>query len=107
VNQDIRDFVLVRNKFDSVLLLGILHHFIKTERGHQEMQLWLNRLVVHEAFLWTQNVAEIQMKRAYRNYSPLEFTQLVKKLLHLRYAVDLGTYNGRQLIRMYHRATSQ
>ncbi len=64
-------------KYDVVLALNILHHFIKTEKLHDDLTDFLNRLDCKVMFFQSHSVKEGQMSDAYRNYNPTDFCELI------------------------------
>ena len=65
--------------YDVVLLLNILHHFLKEEYYYKDMTNWLRNLKTKIIFFEPHLPSEDQMKDAYINYDNNEFLQYIIK----------------------------
>lgn len=63
--------------FDLVLALYIFHHFLKTEESYSSLKEFLKKLDARHMFFSTHSVDEPQMKGAYKNFSPEDFSDFV------------------------------
>lgn len=70
---------VIGQRFDIVLFLNILHHFLKVEKAFEEMTRWLNKLEVRTIFFEPHLSTEKQMKNAYLNFSNTEFLDYIMK----------------------------
>lgn len=64
-------------KFDVVLALAIFHHFIKTEKLHNQLVDVLSRIDCAAMFFQSHDPKEGQMNGAFRNYAPIEFCEFI------------------------------
>jgi cyclopropane fatty-acyl-phospholipid synthase-like methyltransferase len=101
VNESIFDYVERHNKFDVVLSLAVFHHFIKTEDDHEQLIRLLKRLEMGEMFFWAHNSNERQMRMAYRNYEPNEFTEFIIRHSCLTHCESIGVFNDRTLYHLW------
>lgn len=64
-------------KFDVVLALNVLHHFLKKKDSFENLIKLLKRLETKEIYFQAHDPNEPQMKGAYRNYNPEEFVDFI------------------------------
>jgi 2-polyprenyl-3-methyl-5-hydroxy-6-metoxy-1,4-benzoquinol methylase len=64
--------------YDVVLALNIFHHFLKRETLYKKLTKFLNTLDASIMFFEPHCPEEPQMKGAFKNYGPQEFTEFVK-----------------------------
>jgi len=67
------------NNHDIVLLLNILHHFLKEEYKYKEMTKWLKNLKAKVIYFEPHLPSEDQMQDAYLNYNNKEFLNYLLK----------------------------
>ena len=66
------------DEFDIVLALNIFHHFLKEKESYEKFIKFLSGLKTRVMFFEPHCPDEPQMKGAFRNYSPREFTEFIK-----------------------------
>lgn len=102
--QVVHDSILDHNfaeDFDIVLALNIFHHFLKQETLHRKLCQFLKRLKARTMFFEPHCPDEPQMKGAFRNYSPREFTEFVKYQGGFRIHEQIGVLpDGRPLFKL-------
>lgn len=64
-------------KYDVILALNIFHHFIKTEKIHQNLSSILGEIQCKVMFFQSHDVREGQMQNSFRNYTPTEFCEFI------------------------------
>lgn len=65
--------------FEVVLVLNVLHHFLKTEELFKAMTRWLNSLESKVIFFEPHLPSERQMQGVFLNYEPAEFVEYIMK----------------------------
>lgn len=93
----------IRNMhFEVVLALNIFHHFLKTKETFHQLVELLKELQMDELFFEPHVPDELQMKGAYRNYTPDEFVEFVVQVSTLTNAELVGeAKDGRRIYRLY------
>lgn len=66
-------------KFDTLLLLNIFHHFLKTDYNYSAMKDWLQKIETKHIIFEPHLPEENQMKEAYRNFDNQEFVNFIMK----------------------------
>ena len=77
-------------RFDVVLALNILHHFLKTESDHAKLVRLLRKLRFKEMYFEPHLPQEDQMAGAYRNYTPEEFVVFILENTGLQRSAIIG-----------------
>lgn len=101
VNEDIFGYVKRNPRFDTVLSLAVLHHFLKSKESYEQLVELLNRLETREMFFWAHNPEEKQMRNSYRNYAPDEFAGFIIKHSCLSRFRVIGIFNDRALYHLW------
>jgi len=101
VNEDIFNYVKRNPRFDTVLSLAIIHHFLKSKEGYDQLVEVLNRIETREMFFWAHNPGEKQMRNSYRNYAPEEFAEFITEHSCLSHFRVIGVFNDRALYRLW------
>lgn len=97
----IEEIPLRNMKFDVVLVLNILHHFLKTKENYYRLRCWLNKLAVKEMFFEPHQYDEPQMNGAFVNYQEQEFVDFILANTQLKNAsVIFGCEDGRNLYKL-------
>ncbi|HUV46099.1 MAG TPA: class I SAM-dependent methyltransferase [Dehalococcoidia bacterium] len=87
-----------RTDFDVVLALNIFHHFLKFKTSYLKLIELLKRLEMRELFFQAEISDSSQMKNAYKNYSPSDFTAFILEHSCLREAQYIGESQDRRPI---------
>jgi 2-polyprenyl-3-methyl-5-hydroxy-6-metoxy-1,4-benzoquinol methylase len=89
-------------KFDVVLALNILHHFLKRRKTYEGLINLLNKLQTKEMFFESHIYDEPQMKNSYKNYTDEEFVEFILQNSALKNARLIGTApDGRKLYKLF------
>ena len=91
-------------QFEVVVALNILHHFCKTEAGHDKLVRLLRRLRP-KLMLFQAHTANPpgQMKGAYRNYEVQDFVAFIKEHTGLRHAEHVASSrDGRPIFKLWY-----
>lgn len=86
--------------YQLVFALNIFHHFIKSESLHQSFLLFLRSLRCDVMFFQAHNSAEGQMSKAYKNYTSVEFLDLILQETGLAHVIKISVYGGRELFKL-------
>lgn len=86
------------HNFSVVLALNIFHHFLKTQSGFEALREFLRRLNTKYLVFEPHLPDESQMRGAYRNLTPSEFTRFVMEHAGLSSCDAIGkAHDGRTL----------
>ncbi|WP_299944912.1 class I SAM-dependent methyltransferase [uncultured Ruegeria sp.] len=99
VNQNVFDFPDIE-KADVIVVLNILHHFLKTERLSEQLTTLLKRMSNAEVILFQAHVSDPpgQMKNAFRNPDEAQFVAYIKEHTGIQNARSLGrARDGREM----------
>lgn len=93
----------IRNMhFNVVLALNIFHHFLKTKESYHKFIDLLKILQMEELFFEPHLPDELQMKDAYKNYTPDEFVEFILQVSRLENAEFIGeAKDGRKIYKLY------
>jgi hypothetical protein len=102
INKSIFEVQFIKNmKFDVVLALNILHHFLKTKTDYLRLKDLLKNLETAEMFFEPHLYHEPQMKDAYVNYTETEFIDFILTYTSLnKYELIYKEKNGRNLFKL-------
>ncbi len=105
INSDLFDMfensTFKNTKFDIVLALNILHHFIKTEAKYNRLTKWLGQLTVDTVFFEPHRFDDPQMQKAYKNFKEEEFVDFILRHANLKMAELIHQANdGRKLYKL-------
>jgi len=103
IGQSILECSQIRNiHFSVTLALNIFHHFLKTKESYQKFIDLLENLRTEELFFEPHLTGEVQMKDAYRDYTPDEFVKFILQVSRLENAEFIGeAKDGRKLYKLY------
>jgi len=91
-----------RPAVDTVLVLSILHHFLKEESSYHQLVQLLKTLETKEMIFEPHNPAEPQMRGAFRNFDSHEFVKFMLENSCLEQAEKIGVAkDGRELFRLF------
>ncbi len=99
VNQNVFDFPDVE-KADVIVVLNILHHFLKTEPLSEQLTTLLRRMTNAEVILFQAHVSDPpgQMKNAFLNPNEEEFVSYIKEHTGIQNVRSLGrARDGREM----------
>jgi hypothetical protein len=87
---------------DVMLALNVFHHFLKSEDSYMKLVDLLQTVHVKEAFFEPHLIDDLQMENAYKNFSPIEFSEFLLEHLRLNHAEKLGeATDGRPIYHLF------
>lgn len=102
ISESIFSFCKKRKKFDIVLALSILHHFLKEKRTFYQLIELLENIQMKELFFQPSLPDEKQMESAYKNFDCDEFAQFIVEHSCLKKSALIGYgENKRPLYKLY------
>jgi hypothetical protein len=94
--------------FDTVNVLNILHHSLRTEEQYNALLQWLSQLSVEQMLLETHRTDEAHMVDVYANLQPEEFAQMIVDHSELTDYEFIGEVDdGRKMFRLFKSATDR
>jgi hypothetical protein len=87
---------------DTVLVLSILHHFLKEESSYHQLIRMLKTIRTKEIIFEPHNPAEPQMRGAFRNFDSDTFVKFLLEHSGLTREEKIGVAkDGRELFRLF------
>lgn len=95
-------FNLIHYQYDVILVLNILHHFLKTKEGYNLLIPFLQKIDTKEMFVQIPTQGENQMVNSFIPYDQNSFLKLLSETTKMAY-IKIGEEHDRPIFKFYKR----